>query len=46
MDDQELEAWVTASRAAQGLPPKVEDPSVLAKVVNLLLDEDHLVESP
>lgn len=27
---------VVASRQAQGLPPKVEDPAVLAKVANLL----------
>ena len=39
MDQQEIEAWVAASREAQGLPPKIEDPSILAKVVNLLSEE-------
>lgn len=32
----EITARVTASRAAQGLPPKVEDPAILAKVAALL----------
>lgn len=40
MDDEtfDITEWVTASRAAQGLPPKIEDPSILAKVAALLLD--------
>lgn len=31
MTPDELRAWVTASRAKQGLPPKVEDPGVLER---------------
>lgn len=41
--DQEpfdIETWVADSRAAQGLPPTIEDPSALAKVVALLDDRD------
>jgi hypothetical protein len=40
--DQEpfdIEAWVAESRTAQGLPPTIEDPSALAKVVALMDDQ-------
>lgn len=36
MTPDEITRRVTASRAAQGLPPKVEDPAILAKVATLL----------
>lgn len=36
MTRAEIEAWVAQSRAAQGLPPQVEDPAVLARVVQFL----------
>jgi hypothetical protein len=28
--------YVTASRAAQGLPPRIEDPAVLARIAAVL----------
>ena len=31
-----VKAWVERSRLAQGLPPKVTDPRVLAEVADLL----------
>jgi hypothetical protein len=31
-----LEAWVIQTRLAQGLPARVEDPTVLARIVDLL----------
>jgi hypothetical protein len=31
----EIRAWTERSRAAQGLPAKIEDPAVLGKVVTL-----------
>lgn len=33
----EVEAWVTASRAAQGLPPRIDDPLILARVAHRLV---------
>lgn len=39
--DEEVTQRVAESRAAQGLPPKVEDPAVLAKVVTLLGGGNH-----
>jgi hypothetical protein len=33
----DLATWVAHSRAAQGLPPKVTDPALVAQVVALLL---------
>lgn len=33
---ERIEAAVAASRKAQGLPPKVEDPAALARVADLL----------
>jgi hypothetical protein len=42
MNEAELTAYVTASRAAQGLPPKIEDPRALARCALLLgLHEPH-----
>lgn len=35
MTPAEIRAWAERSRASQGLPPKIEDPAVLAKVVTL-----------
>ncbi len=37
MTRQELAARVAASRANQGLPPKITDPVVLAKAARILL---------
>jgi hypothetical protein len=34
---EEIEAWVTESRAAQGLPPTIEDPRVLERIAAILL---------
>jgi hypothetical protein len=31
----DLEAWVTHTRLAQGLPARVEDPTVLARIADL-----------
>jgi hypothetical protein len=31
----EVDAWVARSRAAQGLPPKITEPAVLARLVRL-----------
>lgn len=36
--DDGLERWVIATRRAQGLPDRIEDPVVLARVAALLLD--------
>lgn len=36
IDEEEIHDWVVKSRAKQGLPPKVEDPAVLARVRVLL----------
>jgi hypothetical protein len=36
MNDEELREYVRASRAAQGLPPKIEDPVALAKIAAIL----------
>ena len=35
MTRAELAAWVARSRAAQGLPPKITDPAMLARLVTL-----------
>jgi hypothetical protein len=32
----DLEAWVIHTRLAQGLPARVEDPTVLARIADLL----------
>lgn len=32
----DLEAWVVHTRLAQGLPARVEDPTVLARIVDLI----------
>ena len=36
-----IRSWVAASRAAQGLPPHVDDPVVLARVAALLAARDR-----
>jgi hypothetical protein len=36
MSAEELAAWVAESRARQGLPPTITDPSILATVATLL----------
>lgn len=36
VDPEEVSAWVRASRAAQGLPEKVEDPAILRALAVLL----------
>jgi hypothetical protein len=38
---QSLEGFVTASRRTQGLPDRVTDPAVLAKVAVLLRPQHH-----
>ena len=44
----EFQQWVTDSRLAQGLPPRIEDPAVYARLAHLLVTPDdlepHLVE--
>jgi hypothetical protein len=35
------EEYVTASRAAQGLPPTITDPATLAKVAAILAGASH-----
>lgn len=47
--DFDISEWVAASRAEQGLPPKIEDPAALARVLALLgrdelSDEERLDE--
>lgn len=37
---RDVAAWVGQSRERQGLPPKVENLAVLAKVAHLLLSRD------
>jgi hypothetical protein len=37
-DGCDFTAWVHASRVAQGLPPTVEDPAVLARIAVLMTD--------
>jgi hypothetical protein len=37
MTRAEIAAKVTASRAAQGLPPRIEDRAALAKIATILL---------
>jgi hypothetical protein len=39
-DDLELEQWVIGTRRAQGLPDHVEDPVILARIVELLFSSD------
>lgn len=34
--EDDLAAWVARSRAEQGLPPTIDDPAVLARVVDVL----------
>jgi len=38
MTREELRAWVTETRARQGLPPTINDPTVLAKLATLVAD--------
>jgi hypothetical protein len=33
---QSFEAWVEASRQAQGLPPRIEDPDVLLRAAGMV----------
>jgi hypothetical protein len=35
MTAEELAGWTARSRAAQGLPPKITDSAILARVVTL-----------
>jgi hypothetical protein len=35
MTPAEIAAWTTASRRAQGLPDRIEDPAILARVAIL-----------
>ena len=35
MTPAEVAAWVERSRAAQGLPPTIEDPAVIARLATL-----------
>jgi len=35
MTPAEIAAWTAASRAAQALPPKIENPAILARVATL-----------
>jgi hypothetical protein len=34
----EVAAWVAETRARQGLPPRISDPAVLAKLAALVAD--------
>jgi hypothetical protein len=36
LDPAVVRAWIARTRAAQGLPPKLDDPVVIARVVALL----------
>jgi hypothetical protein len=38
MTRAELRAWVAETRARQGLPPRISDPSVLARLAALVAD--------
>ena len=38
----DLEAWVIRTRLAQGLPARVEDPVVLARIADLLCTDQHV----
>ena len=35
MTDEEIREWGARSRAAQGLPPTITDPAILARVITL-----------
>jgi len=35
LDKATIAAWARRQRAAQGLPPKIQDPAVLARLVTL-----------
>lgn len=37
---RDVAVWVRQSREAQGLPPKVENPAVLARVAHMLRSKD------
>jgi hypothetical protein len=37
----DLEAWVIQTRLAQGLPARVEDPTVLARIADLMGIEEE-----
>jgi hypothetical protein len=37
MTPAEVAAWVERSRAAQGFPPRITDPTVIARLVTLAL---------
>jgi hypothetical protein len=38
MTPAELRAWVAETRARQGLPPTISDPTVLARLAALVAD--------
>jgi hypothetical protein len=38
MTPAEVRAWVAETRARQGLPPTISDPTVLAKLAALVAD--------
>jgi hypothetical protein len=41
LDPAAVEAWVVASRARQGLGPKITDPATLARIAVLARDDQH-----
>jgi hypothetical protein len=41
MTDAELIVWVSESRAAQGLPPAVLDPVLIARAAAILADVER-----
>lgn len=38
MTREELRAWIAETRARQGLPPTITDPTVLARLAALVAD--------
>jgi hypothetical protein len=43
MTPEAMRQWAAASRAASGVPPKIEDPAVLARLITLAFagTEEH-----
>ena len=37
LDEATIREWTRRTRAARGLPPKIEDPATIAKLVTLAL---------
>jgi hypothetical protein len=41
LSDDVIDRWTRETRAACGLPPTIEDPAALARLVTLALDPDE-----